>query len=125
MMVGEEEKQEKELHYGSGCEKALEGFPNDVRATMLHALRMAQKGLKHPDAKPLRGFHGASLLEVVVSFDKNAYRGIYTIQFKEVLYVLHVFQKKSKSGISTPKKEIDLIKKRLAGAEHHYKENYQ
>lgn len=88
---------------------------------MLQALFIAQKGGKHLNAKVMKGFGGAGVVEVVESFDKNAYRAVYTTRIKEAIYVLHVFQKKSKSGISTPKPEIDLIKKRLQEIEHHQK----
>ncbi|MCL4486042.1 MAG: type II toxin-antitoxin system RelE/ParE family toxin [Nitrospirae bacterium] len=105
----------------AGCKKTLGDFPEEVQNIILSALLMAQKGDKHPDAKPLKGFHGASVLEVVVPFDTNAYRAVYTTKVKEAIYVLDIFQKKSKSGIATPKKEIDLIKKRLAQVERHHK----
>ena len=62
-----------------------------------------------PAAKPLKGFGGQSVMEIVAPFDGNTWRGIYTVRFKSVIYVLHVFQKKSKSGIATPKSDIELI----------------
>lgn len=121
MVTNADDKNEKELYWGAGCKKTLGDFPEDVQDIILLALFMAQKGDKHPDATPLKGFHGASVLEVIVPFDTNAYRAVYTTKVKEAIYVLHIFQKKSKSGISTPKKEIDLIKKRLAQVERYYK----
>jgi phage-related protein len=104
---------DKDLYWGPGCQKTLKGFPEEVQDIFLQTFLFAQKGSKHPDAKPLKGFHGASVLEIVVPFDTNAYRAVYTTRFTDAIYVLHIFQKKSKSGIATPKKEIDLIKKRL------------
>jgi phage-related protein len=89
------------------------------------ALDVAQQGEKHESAKPLQGFGGAGVLEVIDDFDGDTYRAVYTVKLKGVVYVLHAFQKKSKKGISTPKEEIDLVKKRFKAAEEHYKENYQ
>ncbi len=74
---------------------------------------MAQKGGKHTDAKPLKGFGGAGVLEVVSNFDGDTFRAVYTVKCKGMIYVLHAFQKKSKKGIETPKHEIDKIKARL------------
>ena len=81
------------------------------------ALRTAQKGGKHSDAKPLKGFKGAGVLEIVSDFDGDTFRAVYTVRIKGVIYVLHAFQKKSRKGISTPKTEIDKIKRRLKEAE--------
>jgi phage-related protein len=72
-------------------------------------LYLAQIGDKHDDAKPLKGFKGAGVLEIVDNFDGDTYRAVYTVKFESAVYVLHVFQKKSKSGIATPKQDIDLI----------------
>jgi phage-related protein len=77
------------------------------------ALRAAQKGGKHPDAKPLKGFKGAGVLEIISDFDGDSFRAVYTVRMKGVLYVLHAFQKKSKSGIKTPLPEIEKIESRL------------
>ena len=81
---------------------------------------MAQRGDKHPDAKPLRGFGGAGILEIVESHAGDAYRAVYTVRLAGQIYALHVFQKKSKSGIKTPKSEIELIKARLKRAEEEH-----
>jgi phage-related protein len=70
----------------------------------------------------MKGFGGASVLEIVAPFAGDTWRAIYTVRFAEVVYVLHAFQKKSKSGIATPKKEIDLIHRRLAAAERDHRE---
>ena len=88
---------------------------------MGYALYQAQLGLKHSSAKPLRGFGGASVLEIVEDHQSDTYRAVYTVKFSEFIYVLHAFQKKSKKGIATPKPDIDLIKTRLKTAEEHYK----
>jgi phage-related protein len=99
----------------------LKEFPDDVREGMGHALYLAQCGEKSSSAKPLKGFSGASVLEIVENFNTDTYRAVYTIRFRGTVYVLHAFQKKAKSGVSTPKKEIDLINARLKAAEQHYK----
>lgn len=100
----------------------LKEFPVAVRKIVGFAIDQAQRGSKHPKAKPLKGFGGASVLEIVDDFDGDTYRAIYTVRFRGVVYVLHVFQKKSKSGIATPKHEIDLLKQRFKLAEQDYKE---
>jgi phage-related protein len=78
------------------------------------------RGKKADNAKPLKGFHGASVLEIVDDYAGNSYRGIYIVRFKDVIYVLHAFQKKSKHGIATSKSDIELIKRRLREAGEHY-----
>lgn len=82
---------------------------------------MAQAGGKHPSAKPLKGFKGAGVLEVVEDHDGDTYRAVYTVRFAEAVYVLHVFQKKSKKTVQTPKHVIDLIKARLRIAEQEHR----
>jgi phage-related protein len=104
---------------GSSKDDLLQ-FPDEVRKAMGHALHLAQINLKPPNAKPLRGFGGASVLEVVEDHDGSTYRAAYTVKFQGTVYVLHVFQKKSKKGIATPKHEIDLIKVRLRTASDDY-----
>lgn len=89
---------------------------------MGHALDSAQQGKKPQDAKPLSGFGGASVLEIVEDYAGDAYRAVYTVRFGGAVYALHAFQKKSKKGIETPKQEIELIKSRLKKAEEHYTE---
>jgi phage-related protein len=106
---------------GSSLED-LKEFPDDVKDEMGYALYLAQCGEKHPNAKPLKGFSGAGVLEIVESFDGDAYRAIYTVKFTSFVYVLHSFQKKSKHGISTPKKDIELVEKRLKIAQKDYLE---
>ena len=76
-------------------------------------------------ARTLKGFGGGTVVEVRESFEGNAYRAVYTVRYAAAVYVLHAFQKKSKRGIATPKKEIELIKGRLKRAEEHYRANYQ
>jgi phage-related protein len=102
--------------------KDLKKFPDSVRYKVGQALRDAQNGKKHPDAKPLKGFHGASVLEVVAHDDGSTYRVVYTLRFAAIVYVLHAFQKKSKRGSITPPQEIDKVKARLKEAEKAYAE---
>ena len=94
-------------------------LPTQVKLVFGHALYLAQIGRKHPDAKPLTGIEGG-VLEVVEDFDKNTYRAVYKVQLGNIVYVLHVFQKKSKSGKATPKPDVDLIRSRLKLAKQDY-----
>ena len=100
----------------------LRSFPSEVRLDIGHALFAAQEGKTDPAAKPLKGFGGANVLEIVASHHGNAWRAVYTVRFLDAIYVLHVFQKKSTKGIATPPRVIDLIKQRLADAERDYRE---
>jgi phage-related protein len=95
----------------------VRAFPDDVRRVVGVALRAAQEGGKSPAAKPLRGFGGASVLEIVDDFDGDTYRAVYTVRFGDAIYVLHAFQKKSKRGRETPANELDMIRRRLRAAE--------
>ena len=103
----------------------VRNFPEEVRDEVGFALYQAQQGGKHVSAKPLKGFKGAGVLEIVESHDGNAYRTVYTVRFRLAVYVLHAFQKKSKKGITTPRAELDLVEKRLRKAGEHYEENYE
>ncbi|MGG6264027.1 type II toxin-antitoxin system RelE/ParE family toxin [Leptolyngbya sp. AN03gr2] len=103
----------------------LKSFPEDVQQMMGFALYQAQCGEKHPDAKPLKGFKGATTLEIVEDFDGDTYRAVYTVKFEGVVYVLHAFQKKSKHRIVTPKQDIELIERRLKRAKEHYEQTYK
>jgi len=96
-------------------------LPRPVRKLFGFALRLAQQGLRHADAKSLRGFGSGAVIEVVEDFDRNTYRAVYTVKFGGVVYALHVFQKKSKEGSKTPKTDIGLIRKRLQDAEMDYR----
>jgi phage-related protein len=100
----------------------LRSFPREVRIDIGHALFAAQEGKTDPAAKPLKGFGGASVLEIVASHHGNTRRAVYTVRFQDAIYVLHVFQKKSTKGIATPTREIDLINRRLAEAERDFRE---
>lgn len=105
-----------------GSSKAdISSMPQPVKNVFGFAIRAAQRGSKHPDAKPLKGFGGAGVLEVVENFDGDTYRAVYTVKFAGMIYVLHVFQKKSKRGAKTSKTDMELIKSRLKDAEKKYK----
>ncbi len=104
-----------------GSAKAdLRNFPEEVKDSIGFALYVAQQGGKHADAKPLRGFGSAGVLEIVEDHDGDTYRAVYTVRLAGRVYVLHAFQKKSKTGIETPKAEINLIKSRLKRAEEEH-----
>jgi phage-related protein len=92
-------------------------MPDPVQQVFGFALYNAQIALLHPAVKPLKGFGSAGILEVVEDWRGNAYRAVYTVRFAHAVYVLHCFQKKSKQGIQTPKREIELIRERLKEAE--------
>ena len=94
----------------------LRSFPGPVRRDVGQALYTAQQGDTDPAAKPLKGFGGARVMEIVDRHDTDTYRVVYTTQFTGRIYVLHAFQKKSKRGIATPPKDMELIRRRLAAA---------
>lgn len=98
----------------------ISAMPDEVKRVFGFAIRKAQRGEKHPDSKPLKGFGGAGVLEVVEDYDGDTYRAIYTIKFAGIVYVLDVFQKKSKQGNKTAKHDIDRIRARLKLAEADY-----
>ncbi len=121
-----EEGKIKPIIWMGSSKVSLKAFPEEVKEEIGFALFQAQLGKKHEKSKPLRGFGGAGVLEIVENFDGDTYRAVYTVKLAGVLYVLHAFQKKSRKGMSTPKHEIDLIKKRLKHAiELHRTMNYQ
>ena len=92
-------------------------LPTSVRKFFGHALDHAQHGDRHDAAKVLKGFGSAAVLEVIENDAGGTYRAVYTVRFEEVVFVLHCFQKKSKSGIGTPKEDMEIIRARLKVAE--------
>jgi phage-related protein len=106
----------KPLVWLGSSRRNLKAFPKEVRYVFGHALFEAQLGRKHPDAKPLRGLKGGTVLEVVEDHAGNTYRAVYTVRFEGIVYVLP-FQKKAKRGIRTPKRDVNLMKQRLREAE--------
>ena len=101
--------------------KDFREFPDPVQDSMGYALYQAQIGLKHDRAKPLKGFGGAGVLELVADQVGDTFRAVYTVKFAAAVYVLHAFQKKSKSGAKTPTEDLELIQRRLKAAEADYK----
>jgi phage-related protein len=100
----------------------LKNFPSPVQRHVGQALYAAQRGEEYPSVKALQGFGGRAVLEIVVSHKGETYRAVYTVRFHDAVYVLHAFQKKSKQGIATPLKEIELVRQRLAAAQQDYRE---
>ena len=107
----------KPVAWLGSTKKDLLALPKEVQGKVGFALYQVQCGQMPEDAKPLKGFGGASVQEISVDYDRETYRAVYTVRFVDRVYVLHVFQKKSKSGIATPKRDIDLIERRLKQAE--------
>lgn len=114
--------QPKPLEWIGSSKKDLQALPDEVMDVFGYALFLAQTGGKHDQAKPLKGFGSAGVLEVVEDWQGNTYRAVYTVRFAERVFVLHVFQKKSKSGIATPKPDMNLIRERLKTAARRAKE---
>jgi len=108
---------EKPLFWIGSSKKDLVALPTDIVRFFGHALDFAQHGDRHDAAKILRGFGGGGVLEIIESDVGGTYRAVYTVQFEPAVFVLHCFQKKSKSGIATPKKDMDVIHARLNLAE--------
>lgn len=115
----------KHFEWIASAQDDLSSLPEEVKRVFGFAIRMAQKGEKHPDAKPMKGFGSAGVLEIVENYDGDTYRAMYTVQFEGVIYVLDAFQKKSKSGRALAQIDINRIKSRLKLAENHYMTNYQ
>jgi phage-related protein len=107
---------------GSSKRDFLE-FPEPVKDEMGNALGVAQFGGKHPAAKPWKG-QGPGVFEIVEDHDRGTYRAVYTVRFREVVYVLHAFQKKSPRGIATAQRDIVLVERRLKIAQRDYEERY-
>jgi len=97
-------------------------FPREIRRDIGRALYAAQAGETDPAAKPMRGFGGGSVVEIIALHRGDTWRAVYTVRFAEAIYVLHAFQKKSKRGIATLKRDIELIRQRLAEAERLHRE---
>ena len=112
----------KRLFWMGDSRKRLAEFPEEVRSEIGYALFLAEWGEYHPSAKRMQRFNA---IEVVADYDGDAFRGVYTTRFKDSVYVLHCFQKKSKKGSETPRTDLGLIEKRLKEAEEHYKASQQ
>jgi len=110
----------KPVRWIGNSRDAVRAFPPEVRLVVGQALYEAQAGGRHRVARPLKGFGGAGVLEIVDDFDGDSYRAVYTVKIAGLVCVLHAFQKKSKKGISTPKHVMDLVRQRLAEAVQSY-----
>jgi len=118
----QEDPSPKPVRWVGSSRDDLREFPEEVRNRVGGALWEAQLGRKARYAKPLKGFGGAGVLDVVDDFDGDTYRAVYTVRFAGVVYVLHAFQKKSRRGIATPRQEITLIEARLQRAREDYEQ---
>jgi phage-related protein len=110
----------KPLKWVGSAKRDLDSMPEDVKDLFGYAIDLAQAGGKHPDAKVLTGFGSAGVLEVVEDDRGSTYRAVYTVKFAGWVYVLHCFQKKSKSGIKTPIEDMGLIHARLKAAKQDF-----
>ena len=110
------------LYWVGSSKKDLLALPEEVVDVFGYALYLAQIGRKHEQAKPLKGFGSAGVLEVIEDWQGNSYRAAYTVRFAPGVFVLHVFQKKATRGIATPKASLQLIRERFKTAEQAAKE---
>ena len=114
---------ERPVIWAGSSKKDLLAMPRPVVQDMGMAISAAQMGGKSPSAKPWKG-EGPGVMEIVSTFDSNAFRVVYTVTFKKAIYVLHCFQKKSPTGVKTAKVDIDLIRDRLYWARQDYQQRY-
>jgi phage-related protein len=117
-----DESSPKPLIWIGSSRKDLREFPEDVQHRMGYVLWIAQIGGKHRDAKALSGFGGAGVLEIIEDYRGDTFRAVYTLKYADVVFMLHAFQKKSKTARETPRRDIELIKQRLREAERIAKE---
>ena len=116
-------KGEKSLDWVGSSKRDFVAFPDAVKGELGNALGLAQFGGKHPNAKPWKG-ERPGVFEVVENHDGDTYRAVYTVRFREVVYVLHAFQKKSPSGIRTARTDVELIARRLRHAQQDCEARY-
>ncbi len=121
-MLEDQTDRPRRLEWVGSSKKDLMALPEEVIDLFGYALHLAQIGKKHEQAKPLQGFGSAGVLEVVEDRRGNAYRAVYTVRYTVRVFVLHVFQKKSRSGVATPKPDVDLIRTRLKAVARRAKE---
>ena len=112
----------KPVRWVGSSRRDLKSFPRPVQREVGQALYAAQCGEEYPASKGLQGFGGRTVIEIRASYEGGTYRAVYTVRFQDAIYVLHAFQKKSKRGIATPEKEIELIRQRLAAAQKNHRE---
>jgi len=113
---------ERPLIWMGSSRRDLRAFPRQVRRDIGQALYAAQRGEIDPSAKPLKGFGGGTVVEIIADHIGNTWRAVYTVRFTEAVYVLHAFQKKSKKGSTISRRDLDLVRQRLAEAEHLHRE---
>ena len=110
----------KPLRFVGSSHRDLAACPLEIRRHLGYGLFEVQQGLHSVRSKPLKGFGGASVVEILADAQAGTFRAVYTVQFKQIVYVLHVFQKKSKSGKRTDRADINKIHTRLKEAEVAY-----
>jgi phage-related protein len=115
---------DRPVHWVGASLDDLREMADEVKDGIGKSLRQAQQGGRAQNTRIMTGFSGASVVEIREDHDTDTYRCIYTVRFAEAVYVLHVFQKKSKQGARTPQSEINRIKTGLKEANEHYKQNY-
>ena len=118
------ESARKPVHFIASSLKDLHALPDPVRGVFGRLLLDVQYGEMPYGAKPLKGFGGASVLELIEDYDTNTYRAIYTVRLAGAVYVLHVFQKKSRKAIATSKADLDLVRSRYELARQHHAQHY-
>ena len=116
-------RNEKPLHWVGSSKRDLLGFPEEVVDNIGYALGVVQYGGHPPSAKPWKGL-GPGVSEIVEDDASGTYRAVYTVRFREAIYVLHAFQKKSPSGIRTARPDVELIEERLKAAKRDYEARY-
>jgi phage-related protein len=114
---------ERPLDWVGSAKRDFLAFPEPVQGEMGNALGVAQFGGKHPKAKPWKG-QGPGVFEVVEDHDGDTYRAVYTVRFRKRIYVLHAFQKKSPTGVKTPRTDVELVARRLKVATQDYEDRY-
>lgn len=114
---------EKPLAWVGSSKRDFLEFPEPVKSEMGNALGVAQFGGKHPSAKPWK-IEGGGVFEIVEDFDGDTYRAVYSVKFREIVYVLHAFQKKSRKGIKTAREDISLVEQRLKTARADHEAHY-
>ena len=115
----------KPIYWMGDTLKELRRSPEEVKQSVGYALELVQRGSKPGNAKPLKGFRGASVLEIVADHSAGTWRAIYSVEVADTVYVLHFFQKKSTKGIATPQRHIDLVTRRLREAKQFGKRGHR
>lgn len=108
---------DKPVEWVGSSSKDFASFPDAVQHSMGYALYLDQTGRTHSSSKPLKGFGGAGVIELVEDDQHGTYRAVYTVRFESAVYVLHAFQKKSRKEIKTPREEMELVRRQLKIAE--------